>query len=376
MIVFSGCKTNESKNISTSKLEVIKVPNKYEDIIFDQNNVAFVKVIPLETHKECLISEITNLTYTHDRFYIFDVRLKSLLVFDSNGRFIFKLIAAGRGPGEFHELRDFKIDNNGDIYILSYNKILIYSNQGVYIKSISFNFIKEDEVQLNPLQFSICENGFFLWQGHFAINYSDDEDHYALFKVNKRMTIEDKYFKIVRPIRGLTNKFFGEYNNYYLHCIRGNDTIFRTTDEGLLPSYFVDFGERKIPDNYLPEGFEGLGKIYSEVRESNYSTLIIPYAETEKYFYSEFQSENNWIQLLYNKNTKFVKVGKRDNTNLFSSAIRCSAGDKLVTYVEPNRIISGNFTFDTNPEVEIKNIESLQLLQDHDNPVLMIYSLK
>lgn len=375
LCIFGGCQ-NTLEDTLESDIVTIKVPSEYDDIIFDQQYVKSIKFLPLETKQECLINKITHLTYQNDKFFVFDLPMKSLLVFNSNGEFLFKLKVKGRGPGEFSELRDFKVDKDGNIYILANQRILQYSKTGEFKKSKSFNFIRDQETPLFPLQFALDhDGGFYLWQGTFGYDNLNNKELHAMYMVNKDLKIKKEYLSIVRPIRGMTNRFFGDYNNTRMQTVRGNDTIYCISDLGFHSKFYIDFGNRKLPDNYLPESFNKMGRIYSEIKDDGYSTLIVPYAETDKYLYFEFQSDRKWVQALYNKCTTSTKVGIRNYTNLFSSIIRCNYDNQLVSSVEPNRIISGEFSFQSKYDIRLLNYEVLEEIKPHDNPILILYNL-
>src|SRR5690554_4935746 len=49
-----------------------------------------VKLIPLETSKECLIGTIQSIIYKNDRFYIKSIEDNKILKFDIDGRYVGK----------------------------------------------------------------------------------------------------------------------------------------------------------------------------------------------------------------------------------------------------------------------------------------------
>jgi hypothetical protein len=89
--------------------------------------------IPLETRIECLMIQILIIRIQKGKMFLQDKR-KSLFVFDTNGKFLHGIGKMGKGPGEYFELRNFDIDKNGNIYILDFRKILMYNNNGAFIK--------------------------------------------------------------------------------------------------------------------------------------------------------------------------------------------------------------------------------------------------
>lgn len=77
---------------------------KYSDIITDYN------VIPLETTNESLIGNIDKIVFHDNQFFILDqFKVRTIFVFSSTGKFMWKLSKFGKGPGEFIEPTDFCI---------------------------------------------------------------------------------------------------------------------------------------------------------------------------------------------------------------------------------------------------------------------------
>lgn len=100
-----------------------------------------VKVIPLETKDECLISQIDKIKIFKDEIYILDKMNNAIFIYGIDGKYHRTLFKVGNGPGEYLQLMDFDIWNNqlfvldfGGRNILKYdcdlnyiNKVIIYS---------------------------------------------------------------------------------------------------------------------------------------------------------------------------------------------------------------------------------------------------------
>src|SRR5690606_26101942 len=94
-------------------LDTITVPpvrkayGKFEDFF---SKAAY---IPLETSANSMIGNISRLCYFRDQFFILDKKGNSILIFDKKGKFLDKIEAIGKGPGEYISLMDFAIDREG-----------------------------------------------------------------------------------------------------------------------------------------------------------------------------------------------------------------------------------------------------------------------
>ncbi len=77
-----------------------------------------VKVIPLETTPDNLISQIGQVEYFEGNYYILDGTSQQIFCFTEQGDFVFKISAKGKGPGEYHHLSGFTIDGQRKQLIL------------------------------------------------------------------------------------------------------------------------------------------------------------------------------------------------------------------------------------------------------------------
>jgi len=101
-----------------------------------------VKLIPLETTKECLIGDIDKVVQYRNNIYVFDSKTYKLLWFDSSGKFLGQIGQRGKGPGEYIEVSDFEVDTiRGLIYLPDFHKVHVFSATGKWIKSVSTDFM-------------------------------------------------------------------------------------------------------------------------------------------------------------------------------------------------------------------------------------------
>src|SRR5690606_3193498 len=104
--------------------------------------------------------EVTKILYRDKKFFVLDKNVSvQLFVFDSAGKFIYKINNHGRGFGEYLSLDDFDIDESGNIYIhdLQSRKIIIYNRDQP---------IKEIKMKVPFMEFAVSkeENRFFLYK--------------------------------------------------------------------------------------------------------------------------------------------------------------------------------------------------------------------
>lgn len=94
-----------------------------------------------EQTDESNISLVKRIISHKDRYYLLNTQGYThctILVFDKQGNFIYKLDKRGGGPDEYVELEDFAIDKkNDELVLLTYPK-------GIYVYDLEGNFIRKD----------------------------------------------------------------------------------------------------------------------------------------------------------------------------------------------------------------------------------------
>ncbi len=88
MICAGACKhdnvsVNEAKYVIHISEEACKGIGAISEIVDS------VRYVPLGTNQDCFISNVTRIFYRKDRYYILDSQAGRVLVFSSDGRFLF-----------------------------------------------------------------------------------------------------------------------------------------------------------------------------------------------------------------------------------------------------------------------------------------------
>lgn len=99
------------------------------------------RVVYLETTTDSHIASIDRIICDSRYIYILDSRLQAVFIFDQDGKYIEKIKNIGRGPGEYIQLSDITIDDNGNIILLSNNpeKLIVLNVEGKVIRQISLD---------------------------------------------------------------------------------------------------------------------------------------------------------------------------------------------------------------------------------------------
>jgi hypothetical protein len=341
-IFFVGCITNKiDKPLTKSSCIKITIPEQIDNIL--QSDSIFLKMnaIPLETTDKCLIGQISKVLFFKEKMFILD-NLNKLFAFDTIGKFLYTVGKEGRGPGEYLELRDFDIDNLGNIYILSYGKILKYSLDGKFLKTFSFKF-EDTGIHCNPLEFAIKNDGkLYIWGGSVGIKDNSDGKLFAMYEISDNGKIINKYFPLKYPTTQSFEKHrFSRFKNEFrIEPNFGVNIINSPSDEGLQPIYEIDFGKKnnKFP---IPEGFKSSAEFKLKVDQLSCHS-IEAFIETDEWIYFRFLHKMKRYNVYYSKNLKrsFVSRFKNDIRLTIPMLISSKLENRLISFCDPQLLIS------------------------------------
>lgn len=350
-------------------------------LIFNETKTSGAKIgekinqlsaIPLETNPESLIGNIEQLRITNEKVFILDDQNHAILVFDNDGRFLLKISAQGKGPGQYQFLRDFIIDEiNNEIIILgSPNKVIRFDMSG--------GFIDEKSLGFTPLKFvSMNEESYFFWNGVNSVDFA------PLIKTDKHFNLIESYFAdSEEPIT--TSNMFTSYNgSYYLRPFfdEHNYIINELSSSGVKAKYQIDFGS-----NNWPETIEINRE--SPEREKGYVYGISNFFESKQWITFSFTSKKMYHYAIYQKETQQSDwwagyiAGTLPETIL--SSIQFMEEDTFYSIVEPfyvkkylNAYKENGLEYDySNISGPLKEIYSLlENVDESDNPLIFTFTL-
>lgn len=362
VLLMNCSKTNSDEDktlVGIGHVVPVNLDETYE--LSEKNHLDSLRLIRLETNKECLIGGIDKIEIIEDRIYILDkFKSKSLFCFDLKGQFLFKIHHLGKGPGEFILPEEFTV---------SQNQISIYDNfRKLKINyDINGNFIDETKMIVSIRNVVQLDSGFALVKPDQS--YLGSENDYNLLVTDSEI---GKVLK--RYIPGVTkgesifsvNKAFARNGDHYLFTYGFNDTIYTYENNSLKSLFVVDFGKNKIPHELAKSSGDEIQKAFFN-SDQNYIGYLTDISENDDYItcsYSKFsiRGENNFI--LYSK----------ENNKLYNFSKIYYHKDKFQIY--PPKFVYNN-KFVSVVAYDFENESSSDLLPSGmDNPAIALYSIK
>jgi hypothetical protein len=383
--VLFSCNSDKLKQgISRQQhVKTILVPDvKPEEVVFEKV-IEHIEIIPLETNVNSLFRDVRDFIYQNEKFYVLDVSME-VFVFTASGRFLYRLDKKGNGPGEYREIRDFEVNDEGDLYILSYQKILVYDSLRNLKKTISLSPLMNNG-SISPVGMAFAfDNGYYLYVGAFGVNELTP-GRYSIYKVDGNGNFKGDVFFPLRNNDAEHPRFFklaGE-QAYIFTPIIGNDTIYKFTPKDVYPVYYLDYGERKMPAE-LYTGFH-LGKKRLDAQNNTdvvVSTLSV--IETSKFLRFIYEAKNNLYEVVYSKtsgnfatNTRGGEYGVRNYFPYVQSGIERTFYGTIDAYLLINSKRTGEFRRKFGYLENYEELEAvIDKIHENDNRVMMAVTYK
>lgn len=339
-----------------------------------------ITYIPLATSPDYLVDAYPKVYVTKDNILI--VTAEKCQLFDRRtGSFIREIGRKGRGPGEYYMTNGFFNESTRSYYFVgSKGNLIKYTLDGIFRGSIKipeynggFDIISFPDIY-SYLNDTLLACNFVPGDGtenKILMTFTEKGNVIKIFPNHN--ILEKKNNQVI----SIGDSKFHRFNNSLFYSNRYNDTVFRVTQNQMLPSFIVNAGKYRPPfesrwwvaEKRNKSDFISQAQIFENTRFIAFNFFLIP--SKDLYF------------TLYDKQSKSLKVTKDqsgiENTtdgflNFKTGSIN-GAGE-LSFLVQPGEILEW---FAQNPE-KFKSLKpELQKLKDlklEDNPVVVIGKYK
>lgn len=238
--VLTSCNTEKEQNCGINcPLEVVSsfVP----DSLFLEEH----RTIVLETNDNSLLSDIDKIIEWNNVFYILDRKMKQVVMFDTDGRYLNRINSVGNGPGEYAELYDVALDKeNGKLVLLaSPSSLHTYSLEGEYLQSRP----------LSGYYSSLSIIGGYIYLENAT--YVNDK----LSDASITVLHGDDRMELLKPQEEIAPYCVSRgysLNETGLFTRKFDDAIYKLDKEGLSSAYVVDFGVEHFPEEEKDKIYE------------------------------------------------------------------------------------------------------------------------
>lgn len=219
----------------------------------------------MEPGPESFFSEADKMIVYEGKIFILDKTLKSVLCFDTTGRFNYRIQRVGKGPWEYLELDAMWVNpETRELWLESYipGKIMVYGMDGTRRYEFSVDWASRDMARTG-------HNRIIGYNTSYAV-HGKEELGIGLFMLDERG-------KLIRPLLPigssawyytLGNKRYLTESDGGLLVVSQSDTIYSISSEGRVkPDFIADFGNLGMPAKYRQLNYsQETSKLFKESR--------------------------------------------------------------------------------------------------------------
>ena len=282
--------------ICQQKIETYKIPSilagkKQAALIVDYSSN--IELIPLETRNDCLVDYVLQVLSDSVHIYVWD-RSNKVFIFNQKGKFIGKIVPKGKGPGEYRIIsqRIMLFSEQGIIciYDASLRKLLMFNNEGEFLKEVKLDFPVQALERLGNNTIVCLTDALYTKTSLHELNYFDIS---RMCFVKKLALQAQTQFPRAPMYR---NPGFSIAGNELILRLPFCETIFRIDQESCQPAFILKLG----PKGMTRDLYTNLSRL--EAQRSDFIDASLPFI-TRQYIFLELLNFGRNEFAILNKNT-------------------------------------------------------------------------
>ena len=370
LLFFGNCTNSKQEN--SSEAQTISIRGKsFQEGTKLSSLIKQVQIIPLETHNKCLVGDPIQVELTSEFiFYLEHSANSGIRVFSKNGKYIRSLGTKGSGPQEYRETLSMSLlPEQEKIFLIDFrsHKTIEFDFDG--------SFIREDKTPtgIGDIRF-VSEN-------HYYLCYPNKGFHLRSINMDTKDTLA--LVPHTSTFRGYGPSFDTQADGSHFYSPHYHDSIYRIRGDKVELEYSFDFGPHYWSGTELMNYTDNF---YGKGLPSGFMTVGSPFFDLGYYFHFTIghMMDNDKVanyECLWNKMEKKLICLKDDFDDLLfanSSLESVGPNNEWISIVQPIDLlenldkIRGNTQFEYSKEF----ISQIQNLQEEDNPVIVMFTLK
>lgn len=366
--LFVSCMMNSDKNN-----ESLDLRRNDKVSLFDY--FSDIGIIPLETKEGAYLSmtlgEADKVFVHNNKFFLLDYEQDDILVFDTEGKYLYRLDKKGKGPEEHSSIKDFNINrftNNIEVLSLEDQNINIYDSE-------NFEFI--DKIKI-PQSLPLIYTFHHLDSNTYAFISHRNNLEIHIYEANNDKIIKANY-ELPKWITNTTyastsRSPFYVYDDslFYTHIFNGEVFNIDPIDYKLETRYKWDFGENTLLLSDIPAD-KDIEFYFNLTRElsNRFAEKFLVYQENSRYYFTRFKYKRKYKHIILDKTNNEVKLFDNfiEDVQLTPQHI---TDDALYVFVAPyylDFVINSSFLNEKNKKI-------LSQIKDDDNLIAIKYTFK
>lgn len=293
LMLFTCCSERERK-VDVSEHEYHIKNHVYADSVKSEDLIENFEYIALETSSDYLIGKVDDLQIANDKLYI--VSQDRVLVFDFDGKFVFKIDEIGRGPGEYQRIDNISIDNE---------KLFLYDNTQYGVLGYDANtgeYLYTKKLEYSVRQVIVRDGLVYSDRGGIGNPYVSSDDRLLIGRFGAPEDIRSFFSQSNTVVQ--SNCYLDVYDNemYWIDPLLNK--VFKVDSAGVKSYLFYDFGADNATTD-LPKDAP-----LSQLSKHNMKFNISNICETGDYVFSTMMSGSEQVYMLFDKDQRVNYVYK------------------------------------------------------------------
>lgn len=372
LLLISACRQADKQN-NNQRIQIIDL-DKLEQKNPIPEFMDKIKLIPLETNDSCLIGNIKKIEISQPYIFIIDHN-NNFFTYNTNGSFLFKVTASGKGLEEISSINNFYL-NNLEKYIGIYdhlkNKVFRYNFQGELIKIVDC----KTNLLLNIQEINTLPDGKLL----LALDYSPMRKHGFTTLNNENYSLDKSYksysYTWKKPSRdGIRPKQTQNGEGTYIISML-SDTLYQYKNGDFVPIWVLKSKLKPASHQYInPDLVSDYRDVIQRIqKQENVSRGFQNIHLTDStgytsYYYNEQPNKIFW-NLKSGKGFITKDFGRYPNA-LMNFKISTTTAEHFVGYISACDIDLEIIAKECTPEIT----KTLTNVREDDNPVVIFYPI-
>ena len=369
MLSFTMCK--QETRIKENNVIQVDLDNPEKASLFDY--FRSIELIPLETSPDVLVKGLTKVIIHQGNYYALDKPQSIIFVFDSTGKFLFKIDKKGQGVGEYSFIEDFIINPyNGYLELLEpYGKIHRFDLSGNYIESKRVTYPG----------FRVVHSLAALDSSVYVFHTCFEPKKIIYYNLTEQKLLHEE-FEEDREIGSYSNEPY-LYDNKWFFFRPFHPVVYSLGKEELELAFRFDFGKYDTDGRTVTLSKETQRNFSKRTEEifDQFSYMIQSVRNNQKYILASllWKDEDHKGNIFYNKETGETKYILNFDENVWFNSYRGEVvlvTDEYVLMPIQWVDLEKRVTKDMLDEKQQAILEELLQADMEQNPVLIKYYFK
>ncbi|MEC3882086.1 6-bladed beta-propeller [Parapedobacter sp. 10938] len=289
-----SCSRSPEQQVEVFEPEYHIKNHVYVDSIKSEDLIENFEYISLETRDDCLVGKVDDLQIVDDKLYI--VSDDRVLVFDFDGKLIFKIDQIGRGPAEYQRIDNISIDD-GTLFLYDNTQ---YGVLGFDASTGGYLFTKKLEYSVRQ---AIVRDGLvYSDRGGIGNPYISNDDRLLIGRFGEPEKIRSFFSQSKTVVQ--SNCYMDVYDGemYWIDPLLNK--VFKVDGDGVRSYLFYDFGTDNATAD-LPKDAP-----LSQLSKRNMKFNIANICETGDYVFSTMISGSEMVYMRFDKDQQVNYVYK------------------------------------------------------------------